>query len=338
MPAISLFSKLGVVTNAANSLPELAGGVTPLLAGHFGASHAFISRIGSKEMQCLGSITALSGFAETEYNSRHRAQDDVLFSRMRSTKPVIRTGTQIDVSRFMRSETYERAYHANNLAFPMIAKLSASTSDEQTWVILFRDLGDRDFKAEEEEEWEQLVPMIDTAWHRVERAEQSERAARALNDLLVDTDSRPILLFGENGDLLWASPSAVMALGRDLPRRWSEEWQRSVNGPLRRVELRRCSKVPLGATLIQPEAEKMSVVVIDSLQYGSPRVLALAVRAKLTPSETETLAGLDMGMSTSRIAACKGVSVHTVRTHIKRLMRKLGAHSRSELQEILESG
>jgi DNA-binding NarL/FixJ family response regulator len=50
----------------------------------------------------------------------------------------------------------------------------------------------------------------------------------------------------------------------------------------------------------------------------------------LTPRQTQVLHLLAHGRSTAQIAAELHVSVETVRNHVRRLLRALGAHSRLE--------
>ena len=50
----------------------------------------------------------------------------------------------------------------------------------------------------------------------------------------------------------------------------------------------------------------------------------------LTPREAEVLAALAEGGSTARVAASLGISVSTVRSHVKGILAKLGVHSRVE--------
>lgn len=52
--------------------------------------------------------------------------------------------------------------------------------------------------------------------------------------------------------------------------------------------------------------------------------------AALSPREGEVLQLIGKGFSFSEIARLQGVSVHTVRTHIKGIYRKLAVHSRGE--------
>ena len=51
---------------------------------------------------------------------------------------------------------------------------------------------------------------------------------------------------------------------------------------------------------------------------------------ELTPRQAEVLRHLASGCSTDQIAARLGISVETVRNHIRDLLKRLGVHSRLE--------
>ena len=57
----------------------------------------------------------------------------------------------------------------------------------------------------------------------------------------------------------------------------------------------------------------------------------------LTPREAEALRNLAAGASTRQIAETMGLSVETVRNHIRGVLRKLGAHSRLEAVAVARS-
>ncbi len=63
----------------------------------------------------------------------------------------------------------------------------------------------------------------------------------------------------------------------------------------------------------------------DLLPWPTPRPRGNG----LSPRELRVVAELARGGSTEGIAADLGVSPHTVRTHIRNLMRKLGAETRA---------
>lgn len=62
---------------------------------------------------------------------------------------------------------------------------------------------------------------------------------------------------------------------------------------------------------------------------------SLAETNSLTERETGTLEYLSMGYAMQRIAELQYVSQNTVRTHVKRLYRKLGCHSKQEVIELM---
>lgn len=74
------------------------------------------------------------------------------------------------------------------------------------------------------------------------------------------------------------------------------------------------------------------VQTLTELERFGPSVdpLLLVDIHSLTPRETEILQALVDGASTSSIAASLGVTIATVRSHVKRILNKLGVHSRTE--------
>ena len=61
------------------------------------------------------------------------------------------------------------------------------------------------------------------------------------------------------------------------------------------------------------------------------------VRSKLTPREWEVLDLLCAGLTVDQISDELVLARDTVRTHVKRLLRKLGAHSQAEAITIANS-
>jgi DNA-binding NarL/FixJ family response regulator len=79
-----------------------------------------------------------------------------------------------------------------------------------------------------------------------------------------------------------------------------------------------------------------------ALLFGTDQLLDLLSRPRpagtashLAPREREVLQVLAMGRSTEEAARQLGISVHTLRTHLKKAMTKLGA--RSKLEAILQA-
>jgi DNA-binding CsgD family transcriptional regulator len=72
---------------------------------------------------------------------------------------------------------------------------------------------------------------------------------------------------------------------------------------------------------------------------GLPRLFldAFCARYRLTPREKEVVDLLLGGLATADMASQLGISAHTIRDHLKRVYRKTGTRSRSELLSMLSS-
>jgi DNA-binding NarL/FixJ family response regulator len=62
----------------------------------------------------------------------------------------------------------------------------------------------------------------------------------------------------------------------------------------------------------------------------APAAVAPAAEVTLTAAESEVLELIARGYAYAEIARLRGVSIHTVQTHVKHLYSKLAVHSRSE--------
>jgi DNA-binding CsgD family transcriptional regulator len=73
-------------------------------------------------------------------------------------------------------------------------------------------------------------------------------------------------------------------------------------------------------------------MVIGSLALGRPVGQGQPSKAapQLTARQRQTLTLLAAGSSTSQMAELMGLSIETVRNHVKRLLRRLNARSRVE--------
>ena len=64
---------------------------------------------------------------------------------------------------------------------------------------------------------------------------------------------------------------------------------------------------------------------------------SFCTRHRLTPREEDVVQLLLEGLTTSDMADRLGISLHTVRDHLKRLYRKTGVRSRSELLSLVST-
>ncbi|MFC6881247.1 MULTISPECIES: response regulator transcription factor [Actinomadura] len=63
----------------------------------------------------------------------------------------------------------------------------------------------------------------------------------------------------------------------------------------------------------------------------------LPARSSCSPRETEVLRRVAEGMTDDQIARTLGISRRTVRTHLERVFRKYGLHSRAAAVAILQA-
>jgi len=88
------------------------------------------------------------------------------------------------------------------------------------------------------------------------------------------------------------------------------------------------------AALSGPVARRL----LDQVREGGDRVVVPdTIAAALSARELEVLLLLDRHLSTEEIAARLFISEHTVRSHVKSLLSKLGVSSRREALELLAS-
>jgi DNA-binding CsgD family transcriptional regulator len=180
-----------------------------------------------------------------------------------------------------------------------------------------------------------------------ELAEQFRRlpvdAGAALSEITV-----PAFILSRDGKIRWLNVAAIDAIGDRRGEHYSKvvapEVRRSVREQFTKKVLGGARSTSYTAVLLVRDgvrrvAELDSVRLDDGgrvigvfglVELGPQVAQPTATSALLTPRQHEVLALLAMGCSTNQIAQELSIARHTVRNHVRGLLRALGAHSRLE--------
>lgn len=214
-------------------------------------------------------------------------------------------------------------------------------------LVLAKSLRQGDFTDDDTVTVAQLLPSLLAASRRCTQALGSLRTRRVLEALLEETQSHPMLVLDLSGRLLWMSERAASWLGGkksggsgvpEVLTAAAHKQAALVRGagssvpPPFEVTLRDGAGEPLLARLrLVRNAGDTPFVVIDLEKPGvDPSVSTVAERFGLTRAETKVLGFVASGLRDREIAERTFTSQHTVRTHIGRILSKLGVHSRLE--------
>lgn len=192
------------------------------------------------------------------------------------------------------------------------------------------------------------------------------RQERRAADAALDVVDRPILVLDRNGRVLHANVAAMVGPARD---RWlairggrlvgltsaapdampmllrqatsgcvqvARLWRPMTPGSVRCAVVR---FVPLAedhaCRLAWPDGAMLLLIDEPAPDVDAHRAAALALHHRLTAAESRVLTQLADGLGVADIAAANGVSVHTVRTHLKHLFEKTGTGRQSDLIRLL---
>jgi PAS domain S-box-containing protein len=164
----------------------------------------------------------------------------------------------------------------------------------------------------------------------------------ALSDVNV-----PTYVIDRSGIIRWLNPAARMLVGDARGKQFTSvvaaEDTREARELFMRKVLGQVRSTDADVVLIGRRGERVEVEVSSApLRTEGGRIVGVfgivthqlptppAPHPHLTPRQTQVLHLLAHGRSTAQIAAELHVSVETVRNHVRRLLRALGAHSRLE--------
>jgi DNA-binding NarL/FixJ family response regulator len=204
-------------------------------------------------------------------------------------------------------------------------------------VFLCRPQEESDFGHRELLALSRIVPELQTAVQRCRRIAAMNASSPLLETLLDHAESRARLALRADGEIVWISKAARRMLADYLGREQSL--------PAMLIERARClTRAPTDSAPLQFVTPK-GVPVTASLQTaraGSGEiftVIGLSARSgtlpeefckrfSLTRAEANVLFDLAEGLSNAQIAVRRSIAVTTVRTHVGRILSKMGVGSR----------
>lgn len=209
---------------------------------------------------------------------------------------------------------------------------------------------------------DRLPGMIFFALEQLLRCRRFSEQVNLLQGALAETSSA-VFLFNDNGDIVYANPPADRLLSRQTEDELEVESSGQRPQPMfmrvwsmvEKVLDGRVTQLPWTTTLVLSDssvlvceiirvdldssADRVGVLVLLQSLPALPSLFleAFCARHRVSPREQEVIGLLLEGMGTADMANRLAISEHTVRDHLKRLYRKTGTRSRSELLSVLST-
>lgn len=279
--------------------------------------------------RCVGDLEALEPWVYFDHFAPH---DPMLAAVERDGGSVIDGERFMDWSSIERSHVYNEYYVPHEIGRLLCTRLPVAR--ESTFVALFRARAEAPFSAKDKRALERLRPALQAVARRDRRTRLRRRAEVALSAILELDDGPPRLVVDIGGEVVWASRRARALLGpieggrsarlgplltaaRELVRRRSDEvmaLRLGAAGPALRAELH----------VVRGTAGEVWVMA----ELDERPAPSLAERYGLTRSELEVLEAIAEGLCNEAIARRRSVSLATVKSHVHRLLGKLGVRSR----------
>lgn len=138
------------------------------------------------------------------------------------------------------------------------------------------------------------------------------------------------------GDGLAASPRGIVASTPLVTAELRREIERAAQGQRRQLQVPRPGRAPLSLLLepypLAPSGLGAAVIFVRDPEPGrKSRAERLASRWGFTPAECDVAQRLAAGADLDRIATELGITLHTVRGHLKHVYAKAGVHRQAEL-------
>ncbi|HKY62642.1 MAG TPA: LuxR C-terminal-related transcriptional regulator [bacterium] len=330
-------------TFEAATLDDLGRSVLPLLEQSLETSASLLYRIDAEGR--LVNIAGTQVLANYEYMGEHRGHDPMQ-KVMHGVNPWICHASRYPEFQEMKGSPVYEFSLCQGIDDYLFLRLSETAHDApgMVGILLARPKG-RDFGEGEEFLMAKTLSPLKSLTRRALRWEEFSRT-RPYVETMLESAGPPKIALDFDGNLLWASEQAILAIGldhgsrRSLPeilvqaaRRFRRLYAKSLDpAPLMsNVQIRRRGQafsIRADLRVIQTRTGTAFVVAELEVPGVSPRLKEAALNYRLSVAETEVLHWLARGLADREIGKKLFISHATVRSHVGQILAKMGVASR----------
>ncbi len=340
-----IFDEIARAASEAETLGDLNAVAVPLLERALGAHLTAVVQFGDDGIPrfLAGNLNACN---PELYFDRYFADDPVTRAIHRLNPPILITDDSVAPHDFEKSAAFNEYYSDRDVGRILCARMLTPEFHVPGSGLMgfFRSRSQPEYSVKEVRALARVLPAIESVARRGRRAEREVRARSVMSALLEQGDPQPRLAIDRWGNVLWISEGAERLLGaflgarRTLPAELVDAARRLAAFA---ADDARLEDVKFSAEVRTPGGGDLDAAIrVGRTVSGEPFVVAdLRERApasiqerieygRLTRAESNVLECLRLGLSNAEIARRLFVSVPTVKTHVHRILQKLGVSSR----------
>lgn len=302
----------------------------------------------SKENQPLIPIAGASECLP-EYGAEFAPDDPLQHSLSRESPPIFAATRCREWENFRKREGLVEFYDRWDITWLMHLRLSEASHMQPGYVAVVcgRATKQEDFSTADLDAAAAVLPALSAAVRRAGRMAIRLNSAAAVEALFEREKSRAVLALDLDGRPLWMSSRAESLLQGylgtrrrlpdpllDMVRRFARlargtDSEREPLPPFQITLTGEAGESLEGEAYLARTASGDPFVTVDfGGAQAPPNLCELARTRGLTRTETEILSDLIAGQADAEIAGKRFVSIATVRTHVSRVLSKLGVRSR----------
>jgi DNA-binding CsgD family transcriptional regulator len=338
-----IVSDIQVASCEVETLGDFGSQVLPLLERLVDTSASLLYRC-NEQRAALPLAGSLAESAQ-EYYERYYFQDPAQAELRSRNVSVLRPFDLRSWRAYLKSSVYLEFQRPRGVHDFLHLRISKDRHEEPGMVgmLLARSPRQANFKPREEKLLRRLLPLFGAVARRSERLEEIRRVQSCVKAIL-QRDSRAEIALKLSGSFLWASPQAEALLGlarggkKAVPdalalaaRRLATLLRKGGGNsfPATEVLIPRPDAAPLRVDLRLTQTDAGHFILAELEPPGlSPRFEEVAARFELTAAEKGILGLVALGLSDREIGHRLFISRPTVRSHLGRILDKMGVHSR----------